>query len=167
MAERAAYSRVYWSIIDDPKFESIYDHDAHLAAWLRLLIIADQAWPAPAHLPRGIRETSVKALIGSGLIEIQGTDRYRVHGLNAERARRRLDAERIRGARNERDAMSDAQSVHASSGAQSRAVGETRVDEVRRDKERRGIDEDGRAKRTGLERADAILERASLSNLRP
>lgn len=158
MAERAAYSRVYWSIIDDPKFETIYDHDAHLAAWLRLLIIADQAWPAPAHLPRGVRETSVKALTKAGLIEIQAGDRYRIHGLNAERARRRADAERIRGARNERDAMS---------GAQSRAVGETRIDEVRRDKERRGLDEDGRAKRTGPERLEAILDRTSLPNLRP
>src|SRR5690348_15515478 len=59
MTERAAYSRVYWSIVDDPKFESVYDSDSNLAAWLRLLLIADQAHPASAHLPSNVRRSSV------------------------------------------------------------------------------------------------------------
>jgi hypothetical protein len=87
MSERAAYSRVYWSIVDDPKFETIYDNDAHLAAWLRLLLIADQAHPASAHLPASVRRSSVAALAAAGLIDVSGS-RYRVHGLDAERAKR-------------------------------------------------------------------------------
>jgi len=91
MSERAAYSRVYWSIVDDPKFISIYDDDHHLAAWLRLLLIADQAHPASAHLPANVRRQSVTALTSCGLIDLAG-QRYRVHGLDAERERRRLAA---------------------------------------------------------------------------
>lgn len=133
MAERAAYSRVYWSIIDDPKFETIYDHDDRLATWLRLLLIADQAWPAPAHIPRGARVGVVALLSKAGLIDLlHGGDRYRIHGLDAERNRRRADAERIRG-RNP-----GTQSEHASparnAGAQVRAVDETSQDEGRQDK---------------------------------
>lgn len=89
MGERAAYSRVYWSIVDDPKFVTIYDSDAHLAAWLRLLLIADQAHPASAHLPSNVRRLSVAALAGVELIDLLPGHRYRVHGLDAERLRRR------------------------------------------------------------------------------
>ncbi len=90
MGERAAYSRVYWSVSDDPKFASIYGDDHHLAAWLRLLLIADQAYPASAHLPMNIRKASREALVGVGLIDPMPGDRYRIHGLDAERDRRRL-----------------------------------------------------------------------------
>jgi hypothetical protein len=94
MSERAAYSRVYWSIVDDPKFASIYDTDAHLAAWLRLLLIADQAHPASAHLPVTVRKSSVTELARVELIDLLPGGRYRVHGLDAERARRREAATR-------------------------------------------------------------------------
>lgn len=95
MSERAAYSRVYWSIIDDPKFATIYDDDHHLAAWLRLLLIADQAHPASAHLPSNVRRASVKALADVGLVDLTA-GRYRIHGLDAERGRRREAATRLR-----------------------------------------------------------------------
>lgn len=87
MTERAAYSRVYWTIVDDTKFDSIYDHDAHLAAWLRLLLIADQTYPASGQLPAGVKRASVKALVDAGLIDLSGS-RFRIHGLDAERKRR-------------------------------------------------------------------------------
>jgi hypothetical protein len=89
MSERAAYSRVYWSIVDDPKFVTIYDHDSHLAAWLRLLLIADQAHPASAHLPANVRKASVAALADVELIDLLPGGRYRIHGLDEERRRRR------------------------------------------------------------------------------
>lgn len=92
MSERAAYSRVYWSIVDDPKFESIYDDDRHLATWLRLLLIADQAHPASANIPHGTRRASVTALANAGLLDLGTASRYRIHGLDAERERRRLAA---------------------------------------------------------------------------
>lgn len=87
MSERQPYSRVYWSIIDDPKFAAIYDDDRHLAAWLRLLIAADQTFPASAHIPSGCQRASVKALVDCGLVDVSGR-RYRIHGLDAERAKR-------------------------------------------------------------------------------
>lgn len=92
MSERAAYSRVYWSIVDDEKFVTIYDNDSHLAAWMRLLLIADQAHPASAHLPSNVRRGSVKALSDANLIDLLPGSRYRIRGLDAERERRRLAA---------------------------------------------------------------------------
>lgn len=92
MSERAAYSRVYWSIVDDDKFASVYDDDHHLGAWLRLLLIADQAHPASAHLPANVRRASVRVLAEVELIDLLPGGRYRVHGLDAERERRRLAA---------------------------------------------------------------------------
>jgi len=87
MAERAPYSRVYWGIVDDPKFETIYDDDRHLAAWLRLLLMADQAHPASASIPAGIRPSSVAALVSARLIRVTGR-RFRITGLDAERDKR-------------------------------------------------------------------------------
>ena len=92
MSERASYSRVYWSIVDDPKFVTVYDEDRHLAAWLRLLLIADQAHPASAHLPVNVKPSSVTVLAEVGLIDLLPGSRYRVHGLDAERDRRRQAA---------------------------------------------------------------------------
>lgn len=93
MSERAPYSRVYWSIIDDPKFVTVYDDDRHLATWLRLLLVADQSWPASAHLPAGCRRASVLELERVGLVDLSG-NRYRVHGLDGERGRRASAARR-------------------------------------------------------------------------
>lgn len=92
MSERAPYSRVYWAIPDDPKFASIYRDNDHLATWLRLLLMADQAYPASAHLPLRARKASITALAEAGLIDLLPDDRFRVHGLDAERERRRLMA---------------------------------------------------------------------------
>ena len=91
------YVRVYYEIADDPRFASIFDNDHHLAAWLRLLLTAEGAWPASAAMPQGARSSSVRALADAGLIEIVAGHRFRVHGLDAERQRRsdhaRLSAE--------------------------------------------------------------------------
>lgn len=89
MSERAPYSRVYWSIRDDEKFDSIRGDDHHLATWLRLLITADMAYPASADLPAKARRASVKALVDAGLVDLMPDGMYRVRGLTAERERRR------------------------------------------------------------------------------
>jgi hypothetical protein len=88
------YSRVYWSIVDDEKFAAIYGDDHHLAAWLRLLLVADQSFPASGQVPAGVRRSSVRALTDVGLIDLTGVGRYRIHGLDAER-KRRSDPARI------------------------------------------------------------------------
>jgi hypothetical protein len=98
MSERAPYSRVYWSIVDDPKFAGIYDDDRHLATWLRLLIAADALWPASCPVPGNARKASVTALVTAGLVDLGTGYRFRIHGLDAERGRRR-DAARTGGKR--------------------------------------------------------------------
>ena len=92
MRERQPYSRVYWSVVDDKRFAGIYESPAHLGSWLTLLMIADQAHPASAHFPRHLPRRSVKALIDAGLIVPLAANRYRIHGLAAERARRQAES---------------------------------------------------------------------------
>jgi len=82
------YVRVYYSIIGDPKFASVYSDDHHLAWWLRLLLGADAIWPAPAPIPMGIRKGSLAELVRVGLVDMVGPHHYRIHGLDAERNRR-------------------------------------------------------------------------------
>ena len=79
------YSRVYWEALDDPKFVKVWDDDHNLAAWLRLLVAADMAWPASAHLYHGCRRASLKVLCEVGLVDMQNGSRYRIHGLDKER----------------------------------------------------------------------------------
>lgn len=86
--QRMAYSRVHHSIIDDKRFEHVYPDDAALAAWLRLLIVADGTYPAPAPLPIGLKRRALAVLLDAGLIERVGPMHYRVHGLASERQMR-------------------------------------------------------------------------------
>jgi hypothetical protein len=89
VSERAPYSRVYWSIVDDPKFAGVYDNDRLLATWLRLLILADQSYPASPAIPLGTNVKSLDKLVEVGLVDRGTGFRFRVHGLDKERARRR------------------------------------------------------------------------------
>ncbi len=96
MSDRAPYSRIYHSIVDDPKFTAIYDDDRRLATWLRLLIVAEQAHPASAYIPEGTHRGALAALVDCGLVDIGTGRRFRIHGLDAERTRR-SDAARVGG----------------------------------------------------------------------
>lgn len=93
------YARLYLELVDDEKFAAIYDDDHHFAAWCRLLMIAEPAWPASAHLPATVRRASVRALSDAGLIDLQPGGRYRIHGLDAERERRHQQAQSASNAR--------------------------------------------------------------------
>lgn len=138
MSERAAYSRVYWSIVDDPKFATIYDDDRHLATWLRLLLIADQAHPASAPIPANCRKVSIAALADAGLIDLGAGHRFRVHGLDVERERRRLAAT-SRGASRDHSVT-----TRGPNGIQTRDVRRDE-NETRRDETTRATDwDDGR-----------------------
>ena len=90
MAER--YARVYHQVKTDPKFETIYNNDHHLAWWLRLLVDADAAWPSYPSIPRRMRKASFDALVAVGLIDPMPGDCFRVHGLDAERNARAKQA---------------------------------------------------------------------------
>lgn len=80
------YSRVYWSIVDDPMFERVYDNDHALATWLRMLLLADAMYPASA--PMTSRNPTVRLLIDCGLVIPKPGNRYSIRGLDAERERR-------------------------------------------------------------------------------
>ncbi len=88
MKDERKYVRVYYEIIDDPRFVGIFDNDHHLSTWLRLLLTADAVWPASAEVPRRIRQASFRALVDAGLVEWLSGDRFRIHGLDRERTRR-------------------------------------------------------------------------------
>ena len=88
MPAEGDYSRLYHAVVDDTRFDGIYDDDAHWACYTRLLMLAEAAWPASAPIPRAARQESVDALAKAGIIELQAGDRFRIHGLDPERAKR-------------------------------------------------------------------------------
>lgn len=100
---RRPYSRVYWEAIDDPKFAHVWDDDHALAAWLRLLVAADMAWPASATLYHGVHRGALKRLCEVGLVDMQTGGRFRIHGLDKERAARARQASDAAAARWEDD----------------------------------------------------------------
>ena len=94
MSERAAYSRVYWSVMDDPKFDGIREDARTFGSWTILLIAADMAWPAPAYVPSTVPRSCYRALVTAGIVDELTGGRFRIHGLDAERGRRRDAATR-------------------------------------------------------------------------
>ncbi len=92
MADDRKYSRVYHDAPIDPRFEGVWASDAALALWLRLLVVADGTWPAPAPIPRSAKASPLAKLVAAGLVDLVSGDLYRVHGMNAERTRRAASA---------------------------------------------------------------------------
>jgi hypothetical protein len=92
MSDRAPYSRVYWSTMEDAKFDGIREDPRLFGAWALLLIAADMSHPSPAYLIPTVPRASVTRLAEAGLIDLLDGFRYRVHGLDAERERRRTAA---------------------------------------------------------------------------
>lgn len=92
MSERAPYSRVYWSVMHDAKFDGVREDPRLIGSWLLLLIQADMAHPSPAYLLPTVSRASVGKLVNSGLIDLLDGHRYRIRGLDAERERRRVAA---------------------------------------------------------------------------
>lgn len=87
-AQEDPYVRVYYRIVDDPKFADVYDDDRALATWLRLLLHADAMYPAAATLPHGTRRSALDKLVKAALVDLGTGHRYRIHGLEAEREKR-------------------------------------------------------------------------------
>lgn len=85
-AQRDPYVRVYYSVVDDPKFAGMKLETK--GAWLDLLIAADSMYPAPAPLPRWLPKRIQVELTRRGIIDPVGSDHYRIHGLESERSKR-------------------------------------------------------------------------------
>ena len=91
------YSRVYWSIQDDPRFRGVIDDDRALALWLRLLLASDAAYPVRLPLPHSSKP--LRKLIVARLVLPAPGGTYRMRGLDdlrAERSKRGRDAAAVR-----------------------------------------------------------------------
>ncbi len=88
MSDLGPYARIYQSIWTDPRFETIIDSDLRLGTWVRLLLLAEAAWPQDAAVPQTISQRALNALETCGLVELKRAGMYRIHGLDAERQRR-------------------------------------------------------------------------------
>lgn len=114
-AQTDPYVRVYYRIIDDPKFAAVFDDDSRLACWLRLLLVADGTWPAPAPVPANVRRGPFQHLVDVGLIDLVTGGRYRIHGMDAERGERRVKAQKAAYSRHSGSSADAVQSQSTSS----------------------------------------------------
>jgi len=92
MPEDRKYSRVYHDAQDDPRFVAVWPSDPCLALWLRLLVLADGTWPAPAPIPRSVRKRPLAVLVDAGLVNLVSGDLFRIHGMTKERSGRSKQA---------------------------------------------------------------------------
>lgn len=81
----AEYSRIYHTVVDDPKFEHVFDDDRRFAAYVRLLMAAESAYPSPAPLPRWLADDVLEHLTETRILEVVRRTSYRIVGLQAER----------------------------------------------------------------------------------
>ena len=99
MNDERKYVRLYYSVIDDPKFESIYGDDAAWAAYTRLLMLADSMWPASPPIPKSCKPAAFRKLVNETIVDVLPGGKFRIHGLDAERERRKESAVRSASAR--------------------------------------------------------------------
>ena len=106
MSDERKYVRLYYSIIDDPKFEAVYGDDSALAAYTRLLMLADSMWPASPPIPKSCRASAFRKLVDERIVDVLPGDKFRIHGLDAEREMRRASAVRSASAKQTRSVRS-------------------------------------------------------------
>ncbi len=82
------YSRVYWSVLDDKKFDAIRADMRHFGSWTLMLVVADMSYPAPAFIPPSVPKASLAALVDAKLVELLPARMYRIKGLKSERESR-------------------------------------------------------------------------------
>lgn len=93
------YSRVYPSIRDDEKFAHVYECNECLAWWVRLLLDADAIWPNSVYFPAGCPTHAIEEMAKCTLITRINGSRYKITGLDAERAKRQGQATKAADAR--------------------------------------------------------------------
>lgn len=91
------------------EYPEVYADDAQFAAWFRLLVVAEQAWPLPPELPRSVKARPLRSLVEAGLIALGPRHTYAVRGHDAERSRRHGAA--IAGANASANARATAQAT--------------------------------------------------------
>lgn len=135
MSERR-FARFYY-----PEFKrdypDIYADDRAFAAWMRLLVGAEEAWPAVPELPRSVRAAALRPLTECGLVEVDG-DRYSLKGFATERSRREDNARNAAAKRWHSDS-------NATASATAMPKRERRENEERVAATRASLDDDRRA----------------------
>ena len=96
-AERS-YVRVYYIDLQRD-YPQVWFDPGGLSTWLRLLVRADQSWPAAPELPAGTRKADLGLLTSCGLVSLNGHGTYLLKGYEAERGRRQAVATKAAGAR--------------------------------------------------------------------
>lgn len=86
------YARIYWTVMDDTKFDGIREDPKLFGSWALCLVVADMAYPQPAFIPPMVPKAALARLTECGLIDRVDSLRFIVHGLAAERERRSASA---------------------------------------------------------------------------
>lgn len=94
MSDRKPYSRVYWEVLDDAKFDAICADMRHFGSWTLMLVLADMAYPAPTFVPPTVSRASLAALVAAELVDVLPARMYRIRGLKGEREKRAAAARR-------------------------------------------------------------------------
>lgn len=82
------YARIYWTVMDDSKFDGIREDVRLFGSWSLLLLVADMSWPVPAFIPPTVPRSAFGRLVAAGLIDELPGHRFRVHGMDKERRMR-------------------------------------------------------------------------------
>jgi len=121
------FARIYY--VDLARdYPDVWTDDASLAAYVRLLSMADTTWPVTPEIPRSVKRTMVERLIGSSLITVVPPYGYEVKGFNAERSARSDKASNAANARYARSSATGSASSSANGNAYARA---SRPDQTR------------------------------------
>jgi hypothetical protein len=159
-AEAGPYSRVYWRFRDE--FPDVYQDKETFGWWTTLLMIAEGAHPSAADLPRKLRQPTLDKLVKCGLVTLLSGDRFRVLGVEEERARRNSEQRNggtvraetgVRGPDGRFLATTAGPPLDTTAGNQptSNSKDETRRDEHRQDETR------STTRASGFERVNVIL----------
>jgi hypothetical protein len=85
-AQTDPYVRVYYRVLADDKFRNL--SSAAWGHWVRLLVIADSMHPSSAPLPRWVERKPLQELVAARIVDLEGGDYFRIHGMTTERAQR-------------------------------------------------------------------------------
>lgn len=79
------YCKIYHVLAEE--YPDVYEDDRTLGCYVRLLMVADAAWPLRPYLPAGLSRKSLDVLVEVGLI-VTTRSHYAVRGLDKERSAR-------------------------------------------------------------------------------
>jgi hypothetical protein len=88
-------------------YPAVYRDDAAFAAFIRLLALAETAWPATPELPRSIRPKPLRLLVENRLVKVAGHS-FELRGFVKERTTRSENGRNAAAVRWDSDSSADA-----------------------------------------------------------